>query len=85
MVSKGEKLKRAQQDDPDIQLLIQKKAAIRWTGTDASCSMQLQKCVRVWDQLQVRDGVLVRVPFCQEKSDSRSQVVLPKSMVPSVC
>ncbi|XP_052002459.1 protein NYNRIN-like [Xyrauchen texanus] len=45
---------------------------------------ELQKFVRVWDQLQIQDQLLVQVPPRNSDAADKVQVVLPKCLVPKV-
>lgn len=45
---------------------------------------ELQKFGRVWDQLQIQDQLLVRVPPQNSDAANKVQVVLPKCLVPKV-
>lgn len=76
----GDELVQAQQDDEEIRQLLQLKGVGQGDLHDRP---GLGQYAAVWEQLQIQEHRLVRVPPAH--SDAAGvQVVLPKSMVPAV-
>lgn len=53
-------------------------------GSETDCPAELETFAGVWSHLEVRDGMLVWVSLGEENVGGRTQVVIPKAMVPYV-
>lgn len=79
-----DELVRAQSGDEDIRLLVQLVNASEDKRGEVQAHPELRKYLPVWEQLQVRDHLLVRVPPSYSDAASSIQVILPKTMIPQV-
>lgn len=77
-------LVKAQQEDPNIHLLILLKNRSGNDYREAELNPALVKYLPVWDQLQIQNQRLVRIPPVNSDAASAVQVVLPRSLVPGV-
>lgn len=79
-----DELVKAQQGDPVIQELIQLKSSELGGISHTDLNPALVKYLPVWDQLQVQNQRLVRVPPVNTDAAAAIQVVLPRSLIPEV-
>uniref|UniRef100_A0A8C2JCK1 Gypsy retrotransposon integrase-like protein 1 n=1 Tax=Cyprinus carpio TaxID=7962 RepID=A0A8C2JCK1_CYPCA len=79
-----DELVKAQQRDPDIQLLVRLKSGLEDSSREVEGNPALVKYLPVWDQLQVQNQRLVRIPPANSDAVSVIQVVLPRNLVPGV-
>ncbi|KAG1943646.1 hypothetical protein F2P79_015127 [Pimephales promelas] len=79
-----DELVKAQQEDPNIQLLINLKNGSVDDGREGERNPALVSYSPVWDQLHMRNQRLVRIPPANSDAASAVQVILPKSLVPGV-
>lgn len=80
----GDELAQAQQQDDEISQLLRLKGDNGVRQAELQCSPSLRKYVPVWDQLTIQDHRLVRVPPSHSDAAAKIQVVLPRSMVPTI-
>ncbi|ROJ44592.1 hypothetical protein DPX16_4910 [Anabarilius grahami] len=83
-VGEGDDLVQAQRDDPELALLIHLKHFSDDNSAKIQQNTALKKYSSVWDQLQLQDQRLVRVPPPYSDAASKVQVVLPKALAASV-